>query len=67
MTDTLARDGATDCFSPASINSLQLKNRFIKAGTFENMTPGGIPSEQLNNFHRYDHTWLLRSRNGRAP
>lgn len=51
MTDTLARDAATDCFSPASINGLQLKNRFIKAGTFENMTPGGNPSERLNDFH----------------
>ncbi|CAA0080131.1 Metal reductase [Zhongshania aliphaticivorans] len=40
-----------DYLSPASINSLQLKNRFIKAGTFENMTPGGVPGANLNNFH----------------
>ena len=43
--------GIADCFSPASINGLQLKNRFIKAGTFENMTPSGIPGAALNNFH----------------
>jgi 2,4-dienoyl-CoA reductase-like NADH-dependent reductase (Old Yellow Enzyme family) len=43
--------GIADCFSPASINGLELKNRFIKAGTFENMTPSGIPSAALKNFH----------------
>ncbi|MCY4046285.1 MAG: NADH:flavin oxidoreductase [Cellvibrionales bacterium] len=42
----------TSPFQPASINSLQLKNRFIKAGTFENMTPGGMPSERLHQFHQ---------------
>ena len=43
--------GIADCFSPASINGLEHKNRFIKAGTFENMTPSGIPGAALNNFH----------------
>ena len=43
--------GIADCFSPASINDLELKNRFIKAGTFENMTPSGVPGAALNNFH----------------
>jgi len=43
--------GIADCFSPASINGLELKNRFIKAGTFENMTPSGVPGAALNNFH----------------
>lgn len=43
--------GIADCFSPASINGLEFKNRFIKAGTFENMTPSGIPGTALNNFH----------------
>ena len=33
------------------INGLRLKNRLIKAGTFENMTPGGQPGEALNQFH----------------
>lgn len=40
------------CFSPASLNSLHLKNRLIKAGTFENMTPAGIPSPALSAFHQ---------------
>jgi 2,4-dienoyl-CoA reductase-like NADH-dependent reductase (Old Yellow Enzyme family) len=39
------------CFSAGTINSLALKNRFIKAGTFENMTPGGLPSERLKKLH----------------
>ncbi|CBL43837.1 NADH:flavin oxidoreductase/NADH oxidase [gamma proteobacterium HdN1] len=39
------------CFSPASLNGLQLSNRFIKAGTFEGMTPSGYPSTALQNFH----------------
>lgn len=39
------------CFQPASLNGLTLKNRFIKAGTFEGMTPGGIPSPALQRFH----------------
>ena len=42
---------ATDCFTPGQINSLTLKNRFIKAGTFEGMTPGGQVSEALKRFH----------------
>ena len=37
--------------SPACINTLQLKNRFIKAGTFENMSVGGKPSAKLFQFH----------------
>ena len=40
-----------DCFQPANINGLTLKNRFIKAGTFENMTPNGLPSQALVDFH----------------
>ncbi len=39
------------CFSPARLGGLTLKNRFIKAGTFENMTPGGVPGERLRDFH----------------
>lgn len=39
-------------FQPCSLNQLQLNNRFIKAGTFENMTPGGRPSRQLHQFHQ---------------
>lgn len=39
------------CFRPASINGLTLKNRFIKASTFENMTPQGRPTPRLREFH----------------
>lgn len=39
------------CFSPAQLNGLQLKNRLIKAGTFEGMTPEGKISPRLQQFH----------------
>ena len=40
------------CFEPAMLNGLELKNRFIKAGTFEGKTPGGVPCDALLAFHR---------------
>lgn len=40
------------CFQPAMLNGLQLKNRFIKAGTFEGKTPGGFPAPNMFDFHR---------------
>ena len=39
------------CHSAGKINELQLKNRFIKAATFENMTPEGRPTASLAHFH----------------
>lgn len=39
------------CFSPAKLGGLELKNRFIKAGTFEGKSPNGIPSQRLTDFH----------------
>lgn len=39
------------CFAPASLNGLTLKNRFIKAGTYEGMTPHGMVSPALKQFH----------------
>lgn len=45
-------DYLTQCFTPRKLNSLTLKNRFIKAGTFEGMTPLGEVSEALGNFHQ---------------
>ena len=39
------------CFSPAKLNGLELKNRFIKAGTFEGKTPKGMPGAALEAFH----------------
>jgi 2,4-dienoyl-CoA reductase-like NADH-dependent reductase (Old Yellow Enzyme family) len=43
-----ARRGALE---PAMLGKLQLRNRIIKAATFEGMTPDGIPGEALRNFH----------------
>ena len=39
------------CFSEAKINGLTLRNRLIKAATFEGKCPGGIPSQALTAFH----------------
>ncbi len=39
------------CFSNATLNSLTLKNRVIKAATYEGMTPKGIPNERLRDLH----------------
>jgi 2,4-dienoyl-CoA reductase-like NADH-dependent reductase (Old Yellow Enzyme family) len=46
MTDPLAR-----CFSEARLNGLTLRNRLIKASTFEGKTPGGLPSPALKDLH----------------
>ncbi len=43
---------AVDPFSPARLGPLELRNRVIKAATFEGMTPGGVPGERLIDFHR---------------
>jgi 2,4-dienoyl-CoA reductase-like NADH-dependent reductase (Old Yellow Enzyme family) len=52
MPKTIATDNTIPSyFSPAVINGMTLKNRFIKAGTFENMTPNGVPSDALKRFH----------------
>ncbi len=51
-TPQLSRQQALDkCFSPSTLNGLELKNRLIKAGTFENMSPAGRPSAALREFH----------------
>ena len=47
MSDSLAK-----CFSPATLAGLQLRNRVIKAATFEGMCPDGVPSERLFAHHR---------------
>jgi len=46
MTDPLDK-----CFSEAKINRLTLRNRLIKAATFEGKSPGGVPSDALISFH----------------
>jgi len=40
------------CFSAGTLNGLELRNRFIKAATFEGMCPDGVPSERLFAHHR---------------
>lgn len=39
-------------FQPATLGKLKLKNRIMKAATFEGMTPGGVPGERLLTFHK---------------
>jgi 2,4-dienoyl-CoA reductase-like NADH-dependent reductase (Old Yellow Enzyme family) len=39
-------------FSPATLGKLHLKNRILKAATYEGKTPDGIPGELLLNFHK---------------
>ncbi len=39
-------------FSPAKLGKLRLKNRIIKAATYEGKTPDGIPGDKLKNFHK---------------
>lgn len=41
----------TQSFTPKKLNGLALKNRFIKAGTFEGMSPQSAVSSALCNFH----------------
>lgn len=40
------------CLGEANIRGLKLRNRLLKAATFEGKTPGGIPGEELTRFHR---------------
>lgn len=49
MTDSTALQ---KCFSEARLNGLTLRNRIIKAGTFEGKSPQGLPSPELTELHR---------------
>lgn len=43
--------GSVNPFAPAKIGTLTLKNRIMKAATFEGMTPEGAPGQRLTDFH----------------
>lgn len=42
---------APDVFGPARLGPIELRNRVIKAATFEGMTPGALVSDRLVEFH----------------
>jgi 2,4-dienoyl-CoA reductase-like NADH-dependent reductase (Old Yellow Enzyme family) len=41
-----------DVFAPAMLGPVELRNRVIKAATYEGMSPGGVASDALVSFHR---------------
>ena len=45
-------DAVRDVFSPAQLGPVTLRNRIIKAATFEARTPGALVSDDLIDFHR---------------
>jgi 2,4-dienoyl-CoA reductase-like NADH-dependent reductase (Old Yellow Enzyme family) len=45
-------DAAPEVFAPAQLGPLTLRNRIIKAATFEGVMPGGTVSDALVDFHR---------------
>ena len=47
MSDYLER-----AFSAATLGKLPLKNRILKAATYEGKTPDGVPGDTLLNFHK---------------
>jgi 2,4-dienoyl-CoA reductase-like NADH-dependent reductase (Old Yellow Enzyme family) len=47
-----ARQVARQVFAPAPLGPLTLRNRIIKAATFEGVTPRGAVSDELVEFHR---------------
>ena len=50
VTDSSARS-IPDPFAPATLGPLTLKTRFIKAATFERVTPQGLATQELIDYH----------------
>ncbi|HEX8951673.1 MAG TPA: NADH:flavin oxidoreductase, partial [Polyangia bacterium] len=48
----MAAHAMIDPFSPFALGPLRLRNRIVKAATFEGMCPGGRPSDALVAHHR---------------
>ncbi len=46
------RQAAPQVFAPAPLGPIRLRNRIIKAATFEGVTPGGRVGDELVEFHR---------------
>lgn len=40
-----------DPFAPARLGPIELRNRIIKAATFEGMTPKNVPTDRLIDYH----------------
>jgi len=51
MTPSLARP-APDAFAPAMLGPIRLRNRIVKAATFEGRTPDQVVTDELIRFHR---------------
>ena len=45
-------DAGPDVFSPAKLGPITLRNRIIKAATFEGRTPAALVTDDLIEFHR---------------
>lgn len=52
MTPPRARSVGHAAFEPASLGPVTLRNRIVKAATFEGATPDGLVTERLVEFHR---------------
>jgi 2,4-dienoyl-CoA reductase-like NADH-dependent reductase (Old Yellow Enzyme family) len=49
--DVDTSDMAPDPFGPATLGPLTLRNRFLKAATFEGLAPEGVVTDELIDFH----------------